>query len=165
MAIDYKASSEASRQALVQAGLTPSQSAVYEALIHYGPQKATRLAFLAGVPRTLSYKMLEELQELGLVVKKDEAGRVSLFTPAHPFKLKELAERRLEDARSAKQLVEEVLPALVRNFDSMLGSLPEAELYAQVAMYAGRAGLGDLSAQERLLMQKALTDLLETLQK
>jgi hypothetical protein len=107
--------------------------------------------------------MLEELEALGLVIKKDEKGRVALFAPAHPFKLKELAERRLEDAQAARGLVEEVLPSLVRNFDQLLGSLPEKELYAQVAMYAGRAGLGALSASERSLMQKALGDLLKTL--
>lgn len=163
MVMQYKPISEASRQALVQAGLTPHQASIYEALIQHGPQKATRLAFLAGVPRTLSYKVLMELEAEGLVTKKDESGRVSVFTPAHPLELKKLAERRIEEAKAAKSLMEEALPDLIRGFDDILGTLPESELYARVALYAGRASLGSLSLSERSSMQKALEDLLEKL--
>lgn len=159
----YKPISEVSRQALAQAGLTPHQAAIYESLIQHGAQKATKVAFLAGVPRTLSYKVLEELEAEGLVLKKDEPGRVSLFAPAHPLELRKLAERRLEDAKAAKSLIEEALPALIQGFDDFLGTLPESELYARVALYAGRASLGSLSLSERSSMQKALADLLEKL--
>ncbi len=164
MAIDYKPISELSRQALAGVGLTPHQAALYEALIQHGPQKATRLAFLAGVPRTLSYKVLEELEVQGLVTKQD-AGKVSVFTPTHPLELKKLAERRLQEAGAAKTLIDRALPDLIRGFDDYLGTLPESELYARVALYAGRAGLSPLSAQERSSMQKALQDLLGVLTK
>lgn len=137
MAIDYKQPSEISRQALVQAGLTPHQSAVYEALIHFGPQKATKLAFLAGVPRTLSYKVLDELEALGLVVKKDEPSKVSLFTPAHPLKLKELADRRLEEAKGAKNALEGALAKLVSDFNTVAGS-------PGVRILEGMAGVAEL---------------------
>jgi len=165
MVMRYKPISEVSRQALTQAGLTPHQAAVYEVLIQHGPQKATKVAFLAGVPRTLSYRVLDELAAAGLVAKKDEPGRVSVFTPAHPLELKKLAERRLEEAEAAKTLMDRALPDLVKGFDELLGTLPEAELYSRVAFYAGRAGLGPLSAQERSSMQKALQDLLGALGK
>ncbi len=163
MAIDYKATSEATRRVLTRVGLSAGQATIYEALIHYGPQRATRLAFLAGVPRTLSYKHLEELNELGLVTKNEELGRVATFVPTHPLKLKELAQSRLEDARAATVLIEEALPNLVKGFDTLLGTLPESELYAQVAIYAGKAGLAPLSATEHAVLQKSLADLLKTL--
>lgn len=159
MAIDYKATSEATRDALVRAGLTPHQAAVYEALIQRGPQKATRLAFLAGVPRTLCYKVLEELAAEGLVTKKDEPGRVSLFVPAHPLKLKDLAERRLEEAKEAKAALESALVVLTHDFDANLGDLPEKELYAQVARYAGKACLEGLSLTERSSLLSAIKGL------
>lgn len=164
MAVDYKATSELSRRALMQAGLCAGQAAIYEALIHYGPQKATKLAFLSGVPRTLSYTYTEELIKQGLVVK-EESGKVARFAPAHPFELKKLAERKLEEAKAAKALMEEALPGLIKGFDDVLGTLPEAELYSRVAAYAGKAGLGTLSAQEHSAMQKALEDLLADLKK
>lgn len=164
MAVTYKATNELSRRALLQAGLSAGQAAIYEALIHYGPQKATKLAFLSGVPRTLSYTYTEELIQLGLVTK-EESGKVARFAPAHPLELKKLAERRLEEAQAAKTLIYEALPSLTRGFDEHLGTLPASELYSRVALYAGRAGLGPLSAQERAAMQKALEDLLATLAK
>ena len=159
MAIDYKTSSEAARQALVRAGLTPHQAAIYEALIQRGPQKATRLAFLAGVPRTLSYKVLDELAAEGLVTKKDERGRVTLFAPAHPLKLKELAERRLEEAKQAKTTLEDVLTSLIHDFDANLAVLPEKELYAKVARYAGKACMAELSRSERSSLLAAIKGL------
>ncbi len=168
VAIDYKPISELARRALVEAGLSAHQSAIYEALIQRGPQKATRLAFLAGVPRTLSYKVLDELVAAGLVTKKDEPGRVSQFVPVHPIELKKMAQRRLDEAASAKQLVDQALPELVRGYDEYIGALPESELYARVALYAGRAGLGtqsNMSASEKFELQKALKDLLAQLTK
>lgn len=163
MVMQYKPISELSRQALAEVGLTPHQAAIYEALIQHGPQKATKVAFLAGVPRTLSYKVLQELEVEGLVFKKDEPGRVSVFAPTHPLELKKLAKRRLEKAQVAEELIQQALPDLVQGFDDHLGTLPEQELYGRVASYAGRAGLGLLSASERSAMQKALKDLLEKL--
>jgi len=164
MVMRYKPISEVSRQALVQAGLTPHQAAIYEALIQHGPQKATRLAFLAEVPRTLSYKVLDELEAQGLVSKKDE-GAVAQFSPAHPLELKKLAERRLQEAQTAKKLMDEALPELVRGFDDFLGSLAGSELFAQVARYAGKASLGPLSQSEQADFQKSLKDLLANLPK
>lgn len=164
MAVDYKATSELSRRALMQAGLSAGQAAIYEALIHYGPQKATKLAFLSGVPRTLSYTYIEELIQLGLVIKA-ESGKVARFVPAHPLELKKLAELRLEEAQAAKSLMNEALPALIRGFDDVLGTWSESELYSRVAHYAGKASLAPLSAQERSSMQKALQDLLGALAK
>ncbi len=121
MVMKYKASSEVSLQALVQAGLTQHQAAVYEVLIQHGSQKATKIAFLAGVPRTLSYKVLDELKADGLVVKKDEPGKVSVFTPAHPLKLKELADKRLVEAKDAKVALESTLSSLISDFNTVSG--------------------------------------------
>jgi sugar-specific transcriptional regulator TrmB len=159
VAIDYKTTSEGVRHALVQAGLTPHQATIYEVLTQRGPQKATRLAFLAGVPRTLSYKVLEELEAEGLVVKNDAPGRASLFSPAHPIKLKELADRRLEEAKEAKTALEGALSSLIRDFDAILGVMPEKELYARVARYAGKACLEDLSLAERSSLRDAMRSL------
>ncbi len=160
----YKPISEASRQALTQTGLTPHQAAIYEALIQHGPQKATRLAFLAGVPRTLSYKALEVLEAEGLVSKKDELGRVSVFVPAHPLKLKELMDRRLEEAQGAKVALEGTLSRLIHEFDAISSVLPEKELYAQVARYAGKGCLEELSVSERSSLKVAIENLLNRLE-
>lgn len=159
MAIDYKATSERVRHALAQAGLTPHQGTIYEVLIQRGPQKATRLAFLAGVPRTLSYKVLDELETLGLVSRKDEPGKVSVFAPTHPLELQKLAHKRLEEAKEANRALESALPSLIQDFDAILGYVPEKELYAQVARYAGKACLEELSLSERKSLRDAMRSL------
>lgn len=139
--MEYKATSEVSRQALIQAGLTAQQASIYESLIKHGPQKATKLAFLAGVPRTLSYKVLDELEGLGLVAKKDEEGSVSLFTPAHPLKLKELADKRLEEAKEAKVALEGTLAKLISDFNTVAGA-------PGVRILEGLAGIQELFEDE-----------------
>ncbi len=157
MVMQYKPTSEVSRQALVQAGLTPHQAAVYEALIQHGPQKATKVAFLAGVPRTLSYKVLDELEAQELVAKKDEPGKVSLFVPAHPLKLKELMDRRLEEAKGAKVALEGTLGKLISDFNTAAGS-------PGVRILEGVAGVSELyedqlnEGQPILLMRSPLDD-------
>lgn len=160
MAVEYKASSELTRRALIQSGLSEGQATIYEALIHYGPQKATKLAFLAGIPRTFSYKLLEELQGLGLVTRED-SKKVTVFSPAHPLKLKEVLDRRQEELEKAQMAINK----LISDFTTLLGTKFETDLYTKVATYAGKACLGPLSATERADMQKALEDLLGNLRK
>ncbi|HEY4501926.1 MAG TPA: helix-turn-helix domain-containing protein [Candidatus Paceibacterota bacterium] len=159
MVMRYKPISEISRQALLRVGLSDTQAAVYEALIHYGPQKATRLAFLAGIPRTLSYKVLDELVAQGLVVKKNESKAVSVFSPVHPLKLKERLDKQIDEVQEAKT----ALNKLILDFDAILGTIPEQELYSRVAVYAGKAAFGPLSAKERSTLGEALKNLLKTL--
>lgn len=161
MVMQYKAASEATRQALAQAGLTGHQAALYEALIQHGPQKATRLAFLAGVPRTLSYKVLEELAAKGLVGKKDQQKGVSVFSPTHPLVLMEGVKQRIAEAEEAKT----ALHKLVLEFDAMLGTISGQSLYTKVASYASRASMGPLSATERAEMRDALEAVLKSIEK
>jgi len=56
-------------ESLMSLGLTVDQAIVYELLIENGPLRAQRLAFLAGFSRPLTYKVLGQLIEIGLVEK------------------------------------------------------------------------------------------------
>ena len=106
-------------QVLIQSGLTPHQAALYECLARRGEQTASRASFLAGVPRTLGYKVLSELQGLGLVSKREVPGKVARFGAAHPLKLKELAERRLNDAKEATLALDSSLATLISDFNTV----------------------------------------------
>ena len=135
--MDYKSSSEVVRQSLVQSGLTPGQSALYEVLIQHGPLTATRLSFLAGVPRTLSYKLLGELEDLELVTKTENPGEVGRFVAAHPLKLKELADKRVEEAKNAKSALDSTLAKLISDFNTVAGQ-------PGVRILEGVAGIAEL---------------------
>ncbi len=107
--------------ALIQAGLNPEQAAVYEVLLKTGPSPARKIAQNTPYKRTLVYKILEDLQKQGLVTRHDEVGKVSVFEPAHPLKLKELAEKKEEQARSAQTALEGILGQLTSDYNLISG--------------------------------------------
>jgi sugar-specific transcriptional regulator TrmB len=102
---------------------------------------ARKATFLAGVPRTLGYKVLGELETLGLVVKKDEPGKVAVFSAAHPLKLKELAENRLNEAKDAKNALESTLSKLISDFNTVAGQ-------PGVRILEGLGGIAELYEDE-----------------
>ncbi len=108
-------------QPLTQAGLNPEQAAVYEILLKTGPSPARKIAQNSPYKRSLIYKILDELIAVGLATKKDEVGKVSIFEPAHPLKLKELAEKQAEAARQTQTVLDSVLPSLVSDFNLISG--------------------------------------------
>lgn len=108
-------------QQLQLAGLTPDQATVYEILLKGGHSPARKIAQNSPYKRTLVYKILDDLQKLGLVARKDEVGKVSVFEPAHPLKLKELAEKKEEQARNAQTALDGIIGNLISDFNLISG--------------------------------------------
>lgn len=108
-------------QTLTQTGLTAEQSLVYEMLLKLGPNPARKIAQNTPYKRTLVYKILEDLGKLGLVTRKDEVGKVSVFEPAHPLKLKDLAEKKEQQAKAAQTALEGILGQLTSDFNLISG--------------------------------------------
>lgn len=106
---------------LTLAGLSPDQAAIYEILLKIGPGTARKIAQNAPYKRTLVYKILGDLQKLGLVARRDEVGKVSIYEPAHPLKLKELAEKKEEQARNAQTALEGIFGQLTSDFNLISG--------------------------------------------
>lgn len=108
-------------QQLEQSGLTKNQAIVYEALLKTGAVPAR--AVLAAIPfkRGLAYKTLDELASLGLVIKKEEPGKIAIFEPVHPTKLKEIAEAKEKEAQNAQITLEAVLGELTSNYNLISG--------------------------------------------
>lgn len=115
-------------QALGQAGLDKEQAEVYEALLKTGPAPARKISQATPYKRTLVYKILEDLGKLGLVARHDEAGKVSVFAPAHPLKLKELAAKKEQQARDAQTALEGILGQLTSAFNLVSGQ-PGVEFF------------------------------------
>lgn len=109
-------------QALVEGGLTLNQAKMYEIIVRQGKLPASHAARLANVPRTLGYKALQELQVLGLIEKEDALGKVATFSAAHPFKFKEIVDKRYGQAKDAKNAVEGVLSKLISDFNTRSGA-------------------------------------------
>lgn len=115
-------------QHLIQAGLTAEQARTYGALIKRGTSAASDIARKAGVSRTLTYKVLGELQTMGLVEKKAEAGKVAVFVAAHPLRLKELVEKKQQDAKDALSALDGIMGAMSSAYN-VAGGKPGIEFF------------------------------------
>jgi sugar-specific transcriptional regulator TrmB len=106
---------------LKQAGLSEEQAAVYEALLDKGPQKATPLSAWTGIKRGLIYKVLEQLENMGLVEKKGGTGTVAVFYPAHPSVLLDKMERDMKNISLAKEMVSLGIGGLSSKYNLIVG--------------------------------------------
>ncbi len=78
---------------------------MYESLLEKGPQKASPLSTWTGIKRGLVYKILEQLENMGLVEKKGGTGTVAVFYPAHPSILLDKMDRDKKNFELAKEIV------------------------------------------------------------
>ncbi len=104
-----------------QAGLEKNQALVYETLLRGGEMRASALAKQTMIKRGLVYKILEDLQEMGVVEKKEALGEVATFFLKHPVLLKEFAERQEKKAYDAKRILESALPSIISDYNLVAG--------------------------------------------
>ncbi|MDQ5952940.1 MAG: HTH-type transcriptional regulator, sugar sensing transcriptional regulator [Patescibacteria group bacterium] len=106
---------------LKQAGLSEEQAITYEALLEKGPQKATPLSSWTGIKRGLIYKVLEQLENMGLVEKKGGTGTVAVFYPNHPSVLLDKMDRDKKNLDLAKEVVGAGIGALSSKYNLLAG--------------------------------------------
>ncbi|MFA6514679.1 MAG: helix-turn-helix domain-containing protein [Candidatus Paceibacterota bacterium] len=113
---------------LIEAGLSEEQSAIYSALLDKGPLKAGSIATWTGLKRGLIYKVLDQLENMGLVSKKGGDGTVAVFAPEHPSQLAVIMERKEKSFALAKETVNFSLGALSSKFNLLSGK-PNVQFY------------------------------------
>ena len=86
-------------KALEKAGLVGKQAKIYYSLLKSGEATASYTAAASGVERTLAYKVLAELQSMGLVSFSVRDGK-KYFSAAPPDAILEDMRERYEDFRS-----------------------------------------------------------------
>lgn len=102
-------------------GLSKEQSLIYETLLKNGFMPAGRISKLTLIKRSLVYKILDTLISQGLVEKREDIGKIALFFPSHPTKLKELLGKKEEGLRSAQDSLGGALGKLVSDFNLLSG--------------------------------------------
>jgi sugar-specific transcriptional regulator TrmB len=107
-------------QPLVSAGLEPDQAEIYELLLKNGPLKAGKIAQKSPLKRGLVYKILDELVDMGLVIKNEPANKVAVFEPAHPLKLKDLAQSREQKLKTAQLALDGIMGQLSSDYNLSL---------------------------------------------
>ncbi|HET8574818.1 MAG TPA: helix-turn-helix domain-containing protein [Candidatus Paceibacterota bacterium] len=106
---------------LLKTGLDFTEASVYETLLKTGPITAGKLTKETPFKRGLVYKTLDDLEVKGLVTKEDRGDQPMLFHPAHPLKLKDLANQREQEIRDAKLALEGTLPQLASEYNLSVG--------------------------------------------
>jgi sugar-specific transcriptional regulator TrmB len=102
---------------LIQAGLSTEQAHVYQALLERGPMKAGDLSKWTGVKRGLVYKVLEQLELLGLIQKKGGSGTVTTYSPSHPGRLVDMLESQEKNIQISKETVTSNMGLLLSEFN------------------------------------------------
>ncbi len=108
-------------QHLTTAGLTKNQALIYEALIKNGRLSGGDVAYKASVSRPLTYKVLDELIEIGLVEKDEKTAKTARFIPKHPSVLLEIAEKKKRQAETAEQTLGAILGQISSDFNLIAG--------------------------------------------
>ena len=106
---------------LIDAGLSEEQALVYGALLEKGPQKASNIASWTGIKRSLVYKILEQLDNMGFVEKKGGEGTVAVFSPNHPSLLLSSFEQKEKEMAMTKELITASLGQLTSKFNLLAG--------------------------------------------
>mgnify|MGYP001488302919 CR=1 FL=1 len=113
---------------LLNLGLTKVQSEIFNCLLQNGPKKASDIAKITKRPRGVTYKGLEELIDLGLVLKKESKLGVALFTAEHPSNLEKVLERREKELDKIKKEFTASLPDLVSAYN-LVSNKPGVRFY------------------------------------
>jgi HTH-type transcriptional regulator, sugar sensing transcriptional regulator len=108
-------------QSLIQAGLSYTQATVYEALIKNGSMPAGKLTKKTPFKRGLVYLALEDLVKLDLVEKDEKDHRAAIFQVKHPLQLRNLAEKREQQAKDAKLALEGMISSIVSDYNLVSG--------------------------------------------
>lgn len=102
---------------LTRIGLNNNQAIIYEMLVSSGPMIARKIQRLTRIARQIVYKELDLLENLGLVEKRKEDGKTTVFVAIHPSKIKSFAEQKVEEIKNASQSLDRILGKMISDFN------------------------------------------------
>jgi sugar-specific transcriptional regulator TrmB len=103
------------------AGLTPEQAEIYQVLLKNGPLPAGKIHQKTPYKRGLVYKLLDSMVESGVVIKRTDLAKIAIFEPAHPLKLKELAETKEKEAKQAQSALTGIIDQMTSEYNLVSG--------------------------------------------
>jgi sugar-specific transcriptional regulator TrmB len=142
---------------LTTLGLTKDQATVYEFLVQHGSAQASRIAKSVGLTRPLVYKILGDLERIGLIEKKDASGEVTKFSLTHPHALQKLLESKKVEVEASENALESVMGKIMSDYNLQSGK-------PGVRFFVGEKGFQEIykditnSNQEILLIRPAYED-------
>lgn len=110
-----------SNKILENIGLSSEQASVYTCLIEHGNISARKISIETGINRSLVYKIIKQLTELKLVEEAQKDGSISKFSALPPSNLKNIVQKKKEQASVAETSLHEALSTLGAQFNLMCG--------------------------------------------
>jgi len=117
---------------LSKAGLTKEQAKIYIFLVENGMTNAKVISTRTRIGRTLTYKIIDQLIRLELVEKCDDIGKVSIFSPLHPQKIKDNLNNSISQSNVAADNLSSVFNTLVSQYNTLLGK-PNVKYFEGIA--------------------------------
>lgn len=108
-------------ETLKQLGLTEEQSKVYNILLTNGTLIARKISLLSGFKRGLTYKILDQLEELNLIEKIEKEGKTKVFVPKHPGTLLEVLEEKKRALITQTESFRGIIGQMTSDFNLILG--------------------------------------------
>jgi sugar-specific transcriptional regulator TrmB len=106
---------KAMQDALKAAGLHESLANTYLALLQNDYITPAKLSKITGESRTNTYKLLDELVELGLASKQDISKKLH-YQAGSPTRLLVLARERIDELNLQEKHIKSQLPGLLKNY-------------------------------------------------
>ncbi len=100
---------------LQQAGLTKAEAAIYTLLVKNSPCPPPKLADLASESRTNTYKLLDALEEKGLV-SRDETQKKLRYWANNPSNLLEGLKKQRADMEATEKRYQDSLPSMIDEY-------------------------------------------------
>lgn len=113
---------------LKQLGLSDQQSDIYHLLLQRGALPARKISLETSIPRTLCYKILEDMLKEGVVYKEIQDIGVAKFLPSSPAKLQNLINKKKEEVDILNASFEAVQGPMNAEWNRMWGK-PSISLY------------------------------------
>lgn len=101
---------------LQQIGLTEGEIKIYNALLELGETTRTKLAKKSGISPSKIYDVTNRLIEKGIVSSVKKQGTLH-FSAANPNRLKDFIQKKEEDLKKEKDIVNQLLPQLLAKYN------------------------------------------------
>lgn len=127
-------------QILYEAGLTKSEIIIYTFLVKNNPNTPPRLAELASESRTNTYKLLDSLEEKGLV-SRDETQKKLRYWANNPSVLLDSLKKQRDSLAATEQKFRHLLPELMNEYT-------KSTQQPTIRHYIGRDGIKKVFAEQ-----------------
>lgn len=115
---------------LLDLGLSPHEALIYEHLLTFGPQKASKIAEEVKLGRANVYSILAQLSKKGVILEIE--GKQSRFQVTDPSSLQRLMDAKREATRVLETGFTESLRAIVSVYQLAIGK-PAIQMFEGVA--------------------------------